>query len=604
LATHPIPPEESRWGAFIVLRHEVEKQLKRIVEGTTNQKIRDLYRSGMDMKRRNRLGAKPIAPWLAEINNLESRKNLTHLLARLEKAGVGVPFETVVDQDAKDSTRYILYLEQDGLGMPDRDYYLKHGLEQKRVRAAYEKHIQAVFALLGDSKGDAFKKTKTVMTVETRLAKASMDKVSLRDPDKTYHKKTIKQISALATAVNWSTYFEVLGAPRMQSLILSQPIFMKEVDHLVATLPLADWKAYLTFHVANDAASALSQPFIDESFAFYGKVLTGLKEMRPLWRRVLGAVNGSLGELVGKQYVKKHFSSASKRRMDMLVDDLFAAFEERVKGLDWMSPATKKKALKKLHAINRKLGYPSKWKSYKGLEVKSDEYFGNLARAELYEHQRAMRKIGKPIARHEWHMTPQTVNAYYSPTMNEIVFPAAILQPPFFGLSMDDAVNYGAIGSTIGHEITHGFDDSGAKFDADGNLKRWWTVADEKRFKARARILAEQFDRYEAAPGAKVNGNLTLGENIADLGGISIAYDAYVRHGGNNFKKFFIGWAEAEREHARHEFLKMIVTVDPHSPAEFRINGPASNLPEFYSAFSVAKGDTLYRESRHRAKIW
>lgn len=392
----------------------------------------------------------------------------------------------------------------------------------------------------------------------------------------------------------------------MKALILSQPGFMKEVDRLVASLPLSDWKTYLTFHLVNDAASSLSQPFIDENFSFYGTVLSGLKEQKALWRRVLGTVNGSLGELVGKIYVQKYFTSASKRKMDMLVDDLFDAFEARLKNLNWMSSTTKKKALQKLHAINRKLGYPSKWKNYSKLAIVKNDYFGNLIRADLFEHARAMRKIGKPIQRHEWFMTPQTVNAYYSPTMNEIVFPAAILQRPFFDLSADEALNYGAIGSTIGHELTHGFDDSGAKYDDTGNLKRWWTPADKKRFEARSKTLARQFDQYEAAPGAKVNGKLTLGENIADLGGLAIAYDAYTKKKRSpaSLRKFFTGWAEAEREHARHEFLKMIVTVDPHSPAEFRINGPVSNFEPFYDAYNVQKGDKLYREPKQRARIW
>jgi putative endopeptidase len=560
----------------------------------------------MHMKRRNALGAQPLAPWLNEISNLESKKNLTRLLARLEKIGVGVPFGVVVDQDAKNSTRYILYLEQDGLGMPDRDYYLKDDAEKKRVRTAYEKHIENLFVLLGSARGEASRKMRVIMRVETRLARASMDKVSLRDPDKTYHKRTLAQLKSHAPAIDWRDYFKILGAPAMKALILSQPKFMQEINRLATTLPLSDWKTYLTFHLVNDAASSLSQPFIDENFAFYGKVLSGLKEQKALWRRVLGAVNGSLGELVGKTYVQKYFSSASKRKMDTLVDDLFDAFEVRLKSLDWMSVSTKKKALKKLHAINRKLGYPSKWKNYSKLAIIKDEYVGNLIRADLFEHARAMKKIGKPIARHEWFMTPQTVNAYYSPTMNEIVFPAAILQRPFFDISNDDAINYGAIGSTIGHEITHGFDDSGAKFDASGNLKRWWTASDKKRFEARSKILAEQFDRYVAAPGAKVNGKLTLGENIADLGGASIAYDAYTKkkRSSASLQKFFRGWAEAEREHARHEFLKMIVNVDPHSPAEFRINGPASNLPEFYAAFGLKKGDKLFRPPKERAKVW
>lgn len=606
LKRHPIPPHESRWGAFIELRHRVDRQLKTLVEQSRNPLIRNFYRSGMDMKTRNRLGVRPLLPILNEINNLKTRENLWHLLARLEVKGFGDPFGIMVDQDAKRSTHYAVYLEQGGLGLPDRDYYLSQAPDKKRIRAAYEKHIEKLFVLIGDSKNEALRKMKTVMKVETRLARASMDKVSLRDPDKTYHKRSLAALQREVPTIPWRRYFVEIGARVPTSVVVSQPTFMREVGRLIATLPLQEWKTYLTFQAVNDSAGALSQAFINESFDFYGRVLSGLKEQKPLWRRTLMAVNASIGEEVGREYVARYFSPAAKRRMDILVSDLFVAFEARIRALPWMSQVTKAKAVLKLKNMRRKIGYPTKWKSYKGLEVRADDYFGNLVRADIHEHRRAMRKIGRPIDRTEWLMHPQTVNAYFSPTMNEIVFPAAILQPPFFGLTADDATNYGAIGSTIGHELTHGFDDSGAKFDAKGNLKRWWTAKDKKRFETRARTLVRQFDAYEAAPGARVNGKLTLGENIADLGGLAIAYDAFTKKQRTpaEIKKFFTGWAVAEREHARPEYLRMIVGVDPHSPSEFRINGPASNFEPFYKAYGVEAQHALYREPKDRAKIW
>lgn len=612
LKQNPIPKAESRWGSFIVLRYDTERQLKKLAEKTTHPLIKNIYRAALDMKHRNLAGVKPLRPLLSHIEGIKDVRGLTAVIAELHRLGIDAPFGPGVDQDLKRSSHYILYLGQAGLGMPDRDYYLKDGPEQKRVREAYRKHIVKIFKLL--KMPGTERKRDTVMRIETMLAKASMDKVSMRDPHKIYHKKSRAELARLAPGIAWKAYFPELGLKQPQPLIVCQPEFMKSMSRMLQTLPLADWKTYLTFHVANDLASSLSQPFVNESFSFYGKVLSGQKKQKPLWRRALGAVNGSVGEEFGKLYVKHHFTAAAKRKMNILVSELFEAYEERIKNLDWMSAATKRKALKKLAAIGRKIGYPSKWRSYKGLVARKDDHFGNMVRAELHEHRRQMRKVGRPVERHEWHMTPQTVNAYYTPTLNEIVFPAAILQPPFFDFAADDAVNYGAIGSVIGHEITHGFDDEGSKFDAVGNLKLWWTKSDRKRFDKKAALLAKHYDRYTVAPGIHVNGKLTLGENIADLGGASIAYDAYQRRlkktgrktikGFTPEERFFIGWAQAEREQGRPEYLKMIVVTDTHSPSRFRINGPASNMDEFYRTFKVTKKNKLYRPTSARARIW
>jgi len=393
-----------------------------------------------------------------------------------------------------------------------------------------------------------------------------------------------------------------------------QPEFLAAIDRMLSSVSLEDWKVYLEFHLVNDFSGLLSDTFVQHSFAFYGKVLAGTKEMKPLWRRVLGTVNSQVGELLGRIYVKKHFTQEAKQRMNLLVDDLFTAYEARLKSLDWMTPTTKKKALLKLRALNRKIGYPDKWKNYTGLEILATDYVGNVIRTNEFEHRRTMKKLNGPVDRGEWFMYPQTVNAYFSPSLNDIAFPAAILQPPFFDLQADDAVNYGCIGAVIGHEITHGFDDQGSKMDHQGNLKSWWTPADKKRFEAKSKKVEKQFNQYTVAGGLKVNGKLTLGENIADLGGLSIAYDAYQLalkrskrkdiDGITPEQRFFISFAVFERENSRPEFAKMQVLTDPHSPGIFRINGPVSNCNEFYEAFGVSKTDKLYRAPKDREMVW
>jgi putative endopeptidase len=441
-----------------------------------------------------------------------------------------------------------------------------------------------------------------------------MTKEDARDSEKVYNKMSFAQLERSAPTIKWGAYFKAIGMDAEKSLVVMQPEFVKALSKMLSDTPLEDWKVYMRFHLVNGAAGTLSKKFVRENFKFYGKVLSGSKVMKPIWRRALAATNGSLGELLGQTYVKLYFTAEAKKRMNALVDDLFTAYAARIKNLEWMTPATKKKALTKLRMVTRKIGYPDKWKSYRGLMVRPDDYFGNLLRSAAYEHRREARKLGRPIDRTEWGMYPQTVNAYCNFGMNEIVFPAAILQPPFFELFADDAINYGSIGSVIGHEITHAFDDQGSKFDGKGNMKSWWTDTDRKDFMKKADLVKKQFDQYRVADGVAVNGQLTLGENIADLGGASIAYDAYqlqlARTGRKDIEgftseqRFFLGFALFERELSRPEFVKMQVLTDPHSPGEFRINGPVSNLAEFYSAFGVKPGDKLYRAPKDRAKIW
>lgn len=624
LARHPIPAHEARWGSFMILRYDTEKKLRAILsrlltgrshpKGTPEQMIRDFYRSGMDKRHRDALGLAPLAPLLAEVKFMQRKEDLLKVMAKLHRVGVGVLFGAGIDQDSKDSERYIVHLFQDGLGMPDRDYYLKDDAESKRVREKYVPHVTKMFKLAGLAPKPAANAAATVMRIETALAEASMTKVDRRDADKVYHKKTVTALERLAPEIDWRQYLGRIGAKDAKAVIAMQPEFLRSVSGMLATVPMKDWQTYFTWHLLNDFAGALSEPFVKQHFAFYGTVLSGMKVMKPLWRQVLSAVNGNLGELLGRLYVKEHFTAAAKRKMNLLVDDLFAAYRARLKNLDWMSSATKKKALVKLRALNRKIGYPDKWKSFKGLEILPRDYVGNLLRVAEFVHRREMKKLRKPIDRTEWFMYPQTVNAYFAPNLNDIAFPAAILQPPFFDPNADDAINYGSIGSVIGHEITHGFDDQGSKYDHKGNLRSWWTKQDRARFEKKAKVLVKQYDQYRVADGVKVNGKLTLGENIADLGGIAIALDAYklrLKETGRRTiggytpeQRFFLGVTLFDREQSRPAFQKTAALTDPHSPAKFRINGPVSNIDEFYEAFGLKKGDALYRAPKDRARIW
>lgn len=606
----------------MLVRRTVDERLKKILaglrerraaQGSPEQMIRDFYASGMDMKRRNALGLAPLKKYLEKIEKAESIDSLFSHIPEFHRVGVDVLWSLYVDQDDKNSAQYVLRLSQAGLGMPEREYYLKDDVESLRVRNAYKKYVESIFRLSGQKK-DAGSLRDAVLSIETILARASMKKELCRDPHKLYNRATIASLSTLALEVNWREYFvKVFAAPKAR-IIVSQPLFLKEVSRLATSASLYEWKAYFTFHVINSFGSLLSNTFVRQTFSFYGTVLTGTKSMKPLWRRVLGVVNGTVGELLGKIYVQSHFSEQAKKKMLALVNDLLEAYEVRLKNIEWMSPATKKKALRKLRALNPKIGYPDKWRSYRGLTITAEDYVGNVVRSAEFHHKKEMKKVGGPILRWEWHMHPHTVNAYFSPNLNDIVFPAGILEYPFFSFDADDALNYGAIGSVIAHEITHGFDDEGSKFDHKGNLKSWWTRQDRARFDKKAAIVKKQFDSYEVSDGVHVNGKLTLGENIADLGGVAIAYDAYQRQllktGRKNIdgfspeERFFLGFSLFDREHYRSEYEKMLVLTDPHSPAKFRINGPLSNLEHFYKVYGVKKGDKLYRDSKVRTTVW
>lgn len=608
-----MPADEARWGSFNILRYKTQEQLKKIVESTRHPQISGLYRSAMDMKRRNKLGAAPLAPLRSRIRSIRTKKDLSDTLAHLHVLGISGGWGSVVDQDSKDSTRYLLHLWQGGLGMPERDYYLLNKPEQKRVRRAYVAHVKKLSQLAGASATDSKKISTVVLGMETALAKVSMRKEDTRDPEKVYHKYSVAQLQRMVPAVPWQTYLKQTHAQKAKYIIVGQPAFFKAIGKMLETVPLDDWKTYLEWHVINDCAGMLSDRFVKANFAFYGTTLTGTKAIKPLWRRALGAV-GAVGEELGKLYVQKHFPASSKRAMDTLVSDLFEVYAARIKALSWMGPATKRKALTKLRLISRKIAYPRYWRSYKGLHIDPGDYFGNLLRAAEFEHMRQMRKLGRPVDRGEWFMTPQTVNAYFSPNLNDIVFPAAILQWPFFDARADDAVNYAGIGSVIGHEMTHGFDDQGAKFDGKGTMRSWWSTQDRKNFEAKSKTLVAQADAHEVQPGVTMSGRLTLGENIADLGGLAIAYDAYQKRlaktgrkiiaGLSPEERFFLGFAQIERELARPEHSKMQALTDPHAHAPFRINGPVSNFAPFYEAYKLSKKDKLYRPPNKRAEIW
>lgn len=624
IKSHPIPDEYSRYGAFEQLIEQNYKELKSLLkeaaknkaqQGSIEQKIGDFYATGMDTTKIEKDGVSPLKSEFQRITAIKSKKNIQNEIAHLQLVGPSPLFDVGSGQDEKNTETVIAQLYQGGIGLPDRDYYISDDNRSKEIRKEYVKHIAKMFRLLGDDADKAGAESKTVMNIETQLAKASMTRLERRDPHKTYNKMSLKNLQRLSHNIDWADYFKNIGLENVGDINVGQPHFFKEISKMIKTVGVDDWKTYLRWNLINRSANYLSTDFVKEDFAFYGAFLSGQKVMKPRWKRVLSATNGALGEAVGQLYVKKYFPPEAKKRMLNLVMNLKSVLRSRIQKLDWMSESTKKQALKKLDAMNVKIGYPDKWIDYSKLEIKRDSYIANLVRANQFNFHREMNKIGKPVDRTEWHMNPQTVNAYYNPTMNEIVFPAAILQPPFFNNAADDAVNYGAIGVVIGHEMTHGFDDQGRNFDTKGNLRDWWTKEDEKRFNARAQVLAKQFNNYVVLDSLHVNGELTLGENIADLGGLNISYQALEKSlkgkprpekidGFTPEQRFFLAFAQVWRQNIRPKAQMRRLKEDVHSPGRFRTDGPVSNMPEFYKAFDVKPGDPLYRPKNERAIIW
>ncbi len=621
---HKMPADKSRWGTFDVLRETSKEQLRQtiapllkmrgVIKGTNEQMVRDLWHSAMDEKTREKRGLAPLKKYLETISRIKNTEDLLTFIAQSHRQGLGLLWGMYVSRDDKKSDRNILILSQGGLSLPDRDYYLSDDAESKRIRAEFNKYMLKLLSLVGFTPERARHTAKLVMEIETELARASMTRTERRDPHAQYNKRTMATLTKESSAINWKEYFALTHAGVPRELVVSQPKFLKTVSELIKKISIEDWQTYLAWSAIDSMAPLLTKALIAENFRFYATVLSGQKKMQPLWKRAVGTVDGHLGDAVGKLYVEKFFNSDAKRRINTLVDNLFAAYRERLASLEWMGSATKKKAFVKLAAMKRKLGYPSKWESYKGLHIDPRDYVGNIIRSNEYEFRRMMRKLGKKPDPKEWYMTPPTVNAYFDPNSNEIAFPAGIMQPPFFDAEADDAVNYGGIGSVIGHEITHGFDDEGRKFDHKGNLKDWWTKEDKARFEKRAKVLADQFDSFEAIDGLHINGKLTLGENIADLGGLIIAFEAFqksqkgkkreVIHGFTPEQRFFLGYATTEAGSIRPELLKKYLVIDPHSPSRFRVNGPLSNMEEFYEAFGIKKGDSLFRDLKKRAHIW
>jgi predicted metalloendopeptidase len=628
LKSNPVPPDYSRWSSFDELSEKNLNALHKIAEKAAStkssadtapetQKVGDFYASGMDQKT---IDAKRIAPLAEELRRIDAIKNRADLLkaiAHLHSVGVDALFRFGAGQDAKDSNREIAQAHQGGLGLPDRDYYLKTDEDSKKKRAAYVDHIKKMLTLLGEPARQAAEDAQKIMRLETSLARASRTRVELRDPQKNYNKMPQAELQKLTPDWNWADYFKEINLSDPGDINVGQPDFFKAANALFATTPIEDWKTYLRWHLIDDAAQELSDDFVNEDFNFNGRVLRGTKEIKPRWKRVVNATDHALGEALGKLYVAEYFPPEAKARALEMINNLKEALADRIKNLGWMDEPTKQEALKKLAAMNVKIGYPDKWRDYSALQIDRGPYVLNAMRAANFEVNRELKKIGKPVDRTEWEMTPPTVNAYYNPQMNEIVFPAGILQPPFFDPKADDAVNYGGMGAVIGHEMTHGFDDQGRQFDAAGNLRDWWTKHSAEEYDKRRKAVVEQYSQYEPLPGAHINGELTQGENIADIGGLKLAYAALQKaldknpqarnqkiDGFTPEQRFFLGWAQVWRANQRDDDLRLRLVTDPHSPTHYRCNGPLANMPEFQRAFNIPDGSPMVRPPDKRVNIW
>lgn len=611
-----IPAAYSRWGSFNILAENNRDILKSVLEtasqtkaapGSDAQLIGDFYLSCMDEAAIEKAGAKPLKPYFQKINSIKTKEDLIKLIAEMHNEGVGALFGFGGGPDLKNSSMVIANAGQGGLSLPNREYYTSNEAKMKETREKFVEYVTNMFKFLGDSPKKAAANANTVMNIQTRLAKASLPPVELRNPDNRYHKMSLADAREISPNLSWEAYMTTRGVPPVTEINIGQPEFFKEVNKMLNDVSISDWKTYLRWMTVNDAAPLLSKRFVDENFNFYSKYLSGTKEQQPRWRRCVQATDGSLGEALGQEFVKKAFTPEAKKRMDELISNLFAAMKERINGLDWMGDATKKQALTKLSTFKRKIGYPDVLRGYKGLTIDRKSYFENAANSGEFQIKRNLQDIGKPVDRTRWGMTPPTVNAYYSSLLNEIVFPAGILQPPFFNFSADDAVNYGAIGGVIGHEISHGFDDQGSKFDAEGNYKSWWTDEDRRKFEERAACVARQFDEYEVQPKLFMNGKLTLGENIGDLAGLTIAYDAFKKSlegkprpadidGFTPEQRFFLGWAQVWAAKATQEAEILQVKTDPHALPRWRVNGPLSNMPQFAEAFGCKAPAEMVRK--------
>jgi endothelin-converting enzyme/putative endopeptidase len=622
LAKNPIPPDQSRWGTFDELAERNRAVLHTILEKAAaddpkrtavEQKIGDFYQSCMDEEGINRKKLEPIQPDLDRIAALKAKAGLRDEIVRLHRLNIWVFFTFDSGADFKNAKMNVAQAGQAGIGLPDPDYYLKTDEKSVALRKEYVAHVQRMFQLLGDAPALAASEAQAVMAIETDLAKGSLDTVSRRDPQKVYHKMTEHELFSISPFMDWPKYFAGMGAPKVESLVVEWPNFFRAVESTVVQRSLDEIKAYLRWHLVNNQAPMLPAAFVNENFAFYGRVLTGVKEMKPRWKRCVAMVDGDLGEALGRKYVEVTLGEEGKKRTLKMVEEIEGALKGDIGGLSWMTPATKKEALIKLAAVKNKIGYPDKWRDYSGVEIVRGDLLGNDRRATQVEVQRHMDKIGKPVDTSEWGMTPPTVNAYYNPVENNINFPAGILQPPFYDNKLDDAVNYGAIGAVVGHELTHGFDDEGRQFDPEGNLRDWWTPEDAKEFEKRAECFVKEYASFSPVPGVHLNGKLTLGENTADNGGLRLAFLALMDSmkgrpaakpidGLTPQQRFFLGWGQIWCEHTREEMARMMAQVNPHSPGDSRVNGVVSNMPEFQQAFACKVGQPMVREPACR--VW
>jgi putative endopeptidase len=621
IAETEIPADRGSYGGFTLLHEESQEHVQAIIEesasgdfahGTDEQKVGDLYKSYMDMDARNARGIEPLAGEFEKIESIDSYDDVAVYMAAANKRGYDMPFGLGQSADYKDPTTYMIYAAQSGLGLPDREYYLKDDEQSLELREQYVAHVEKMFDLAGLS--DGAEAAATIMALEHRMAEQHMRKEDTRDRVALYKKIPVGELNDLMPKFNWEGYLAEAGLQDLDGLVVMMRDHMRALDDIIEETSLDVWKTYLTWAILNSTANRLTADLDKQNFEFYGKALSGREEQQEMWRRGVSVVNGNLGEVVGKVYVGKHFPPEAKERMLELVGNLINAYEVSIKNLDWMTEETKKEALDKLSKFTPKIGYPDVWRDYSALDIEVEDLFGNMERAALAEHDRAIQRHGGPVDRTEWGMTPQTVNAYYNPPLNEIVFPAAILQPPFFNLEADDAVNYGAIGAVIGHEIGHGFDDAGSTFDGDGVLRNWWTDEDKAEFEKRTSKLVEQYSAFAPFDDLNVNGEFTLGENIGDLGGISIGLLAYkmslngeespVIDGLTGVQRVFLGYGAVWRNKYRDKTMRLLIGTDPHSPSMYRANGAVRNVPEFYEAFDISETDALYLAPEDRVKIW
>ncbi|MFH2029791.1 MAG: M13 family metallopeptidase [Bacteroidota bacterium] len=623
LVQNPIPDDQSIWATFTILRELTNDQVQTLVleasqnrgaEGSMSQKVGDFYKAGLDSAKIDAEGIAPLKSELDRIERIQTKGDLIKEIAHMHKYSASPLFFFFSTVDAKNSEMVIATIWQGGLGLPDRDYYLNNDTRSKEIRDKYVKHLDNMFMLLGLNKLDAAEEADKVVDFETRLAKASNTRLENRNPNLTYNKLTVDDLKKNTPGLDWENYLSEIEADNPGSINIGQPKFLDEAAKMINDTPLEVWKCYLTWTLLRSNADYLSSDFVNERFEFTGKFLNGSKVIQPRWKRVLNSTNGALGEVVGQLYVEKYFPPEAKEKAKTIVDNLTVSMEESITGLDWMSDETKVEALKKLKGFGVKIGYPDKWRDYSDLQISGNSYLQNIFNSNYFDHNESMSKINKPVRKWEWGMTPQTVNAYYSPTRNEIVFPAAILQFPFYDVEVDDAINYGAMGAVIGHEITHGFDDQGRQYDADGNIRDWWTVEDAEKFKARAQVMINQYNEFQPLDSFFIDGALTLGENIGDIGGLTIAYNAFKKteqyknnkmiDGFSPAQRFFLSWAQVWRNNIREDALKLRLKTDVHSPGKYRVLGPLSNMPEFFSAFDVKDGEQMRRSEDKLVKIW